>query len=91
MSQAALTCFSSTGSIVESVQWLVNSTHLEESNNSINLEIHDVGGVETLSIPNITVEFNTTTIQCVATFDMGFSSDHSDITTILVQGWSVDY
>ena len=85
--RALLTCSSAiTGVDVVGVQWLVNGSPLEDLNlMNVLTDFSEINRVGSLVIDPITLEYNATTIQCIATFSSGNTS-HSNTATLLVQG-----
>ena len=65
------------------MQWLINGTQLENLNLS-NVNAMFSNGVGRLEIFHIPLEYNDTTIQCIANF--GNRNEPSNILTLLVQG-----
>ena len=81
---ASFSCITSPGSndLIESVQWLVNDTLLEE------LELDDV--VTTLGqlrFRMVSELYNHTSIRCKGKLTSGTVSTSRDATVLLVQGW----
>ena len=67
------------------MQWLINGTLLENLNLS-NVNARFSRGVGRLEISRIPLEYNGTTIQCIANFEN--RNEPSNILTLLVQGKS---
>ncbi len=78
-------CGPSSGTIT-SIEWLINGTRLEDLNlTNVKTELSNITTQETLFFNNISVEYNNTNIQCIATLSNGESVD-SNNHTLLVQG-----
>ncbi len=78
-------CWSSSGTIITSVQWLINGTRLEDLNlTNVETEFSQLSRLGYLSFSDISVEYNNTNIQCRATFNG--ETLNSNNSTLLVQG-----
>ncbi len=67
-------------------QWLVNGTRLEDHNLGDGVDVVNTIATSVLSFVNIPVEYNDTTIQCIANFTSEDRDIRSNNATLLVQG-----
>ena len=80
--KATYICTDTTLNVV-GMQWLINGTQLENLNLS-NVNARFSRGVGRLEVSRIPLEYNDTSIQCIANF--GDRNELSNILTLLVQG-----
>ena len=84
--EATCYCFGTAGAV--RIQWLINGTQLENLNlQNVNARLFTESG--RLDITHTPLEYNDTTIQCIANF--GDRNEPSNILTLLVQGRLVTY
>ena len=79
-----VTCNSLEGSI-NSIQWLINGTLVEPSA-QVNPVFDTEHGIGLLQLKNFTLNFNSSRIQCRASFDSGITETSTELLLILVQG-----
>ncbi len=70
---------------IQQFQWLVNGTRLEDNDQRDGIEEHMTRTTGILTFLNVPVEYNDTTIQCIAIFTSG-EIMYSNNATLLVQG-----
>ena len=70
------------GDFIESMQWLVNDTLVED----LELDNVFVTGLKRLRFTMITVEFNNTSIRCRANFTSGTIRISEEESMLLIQG-----
>lgn len=84
---AVFTCYSRNGDVITEVLWLVNGTVVEDIPRVGNVRIgtHFGIGIGLLEFNDLSVYYNNSRIQCVATFD-DVAKTSVDVTLLLVQG-----
>ncbi len=73
---------------IQQFQWLVNGTPLEDNDQRDGIEEHMTRTTGILTFLNVTVEYNNTTIQCIANYTSG-AIMYSNSAKLLVQGEEV--
>lgn len=88
MGDAVFTCYcGGIDSIITDIQWLVNGSVPDED---LKVEVIFYSELQfgTLQFNNLTLQYNMSRINCIATFDTGVMATSSDVVLLLVQGLS---